>query len=152
MSELIDFIKESNRIEGLHGLPSTDDIEAHVDLLNEELITVQNIKTFVDKICGGKLRDQPGMDVFVGKHRPIPGGPDVFYQLSGILFRMRKDPSDACVTHHEYERVHPFMDGNGRSGRAIWLWQHSGKAPLGFLHQFYYESLMFGDQRKALRP
>ena len=46
----------------------------------------------------------------------------------------------ACETHVRYELLHPFLDGNGRSGRALWLWL-MGQAPLGFLHTFYYQTL-----------
>jgi Fic family protein len=45
------------------------------------------------------------------------------------------------------------MDGNGRSGRAIWLWQmlrQEGGAPLGFLHHFYYQTLEAQDVRKQM--
>jgi hypothetical protein len=38
-------------------------------------------------------------------------------------------------------RFGPTTDGNGRSGRALWLWCMRGRAPLGFLHQFYYQTL-----------
>ena len=48
--------------------------------------------------------------------------------------------------HLRYETLHPFMDGNGRSGRILWAWQmlHHDIAPgirLGFLHAFYYQTL-----------
>jgi len=37
------------------------------------------------------------------------------------------------------------MDGNGRTGRAIWAWQMQrlGRDPfaLPFLHRFYYQTL-----------
>jgi len=37
------------------------------------------------------------------------------------------------------------MDGNGRSGRAIWAWQMLGDEQdpfaIPFLHRFYYQTL-----------
>lgn len=46
--------------------------------------------------------------------------------------------------HVEFEKIHPFVDGNGRTGRMLLWWQelHRGELPTLFLaserHQKYY--------------
>ena len=47
--------------------------------------------------------------------------------------------------HVDFETLHPFMDGNGRTGRALWAW-HMRRLDLdpfalSFLHRFYYQTL-----------
>lgn len=79
------------------------------------------------------------MDVTVGGRLCPRGGPWIRQDLERIL--LETEVKDPWATHIAYELLHPFTDGNGRSGRALWLWQKMGRAPLGFLHHFYYETL-----------
>jgi Fic family protein len=84
------------------------------------------------------------MDVRVGNYTPPPGGPDIRVQLAEILGDMETPLTDPYSTHLDYEKLHPLMDGNGRTGRALWLWQHLRAGTykrLGFFHQWYYETL-----------
>jgi Fic family protein len=98
------------------------------------------------------------MDVQVGQHVAPPGGPGILQDLDALLFRVNHSDqheaaADPYQIHHEYETLHPFIDGNGRSGRALWAWQmvHDEKKNLGvqalglgFLHLFYYPTLSAG--------
>ncbi len=83
----------------------------------------------------------------MGNHRPPPGGLSIRAKLKGILKGVANEVHPFRV-HLAYETLHPFMDGNGRSGRALWAWQMLKKygpdaLSLGFLHRFYYQSLEF---------
>lgn len=149
---LIAFVRESNRIEGITRAPRAAEIEAHERLLDLPEIQVRDLEAFVSACQpGAVLRRLEGMNVLVGNHRPPPGGPGIVKELEWILDAacVRKDP---YLIHHAYETLHPFMDGNGRSGRALWAWQMTSAVGmsglrLGFLHAWYYQSLQHGAGR-----
>lgn len=66
--------------------------------------------------------------VRVGSH--IPPAPD---EVSGLMMELlewwNKDAPavspvlSSAILHHRFETIHPFADGNGRTGRALALWE-----------------------------
>lgn len=69
---LEDFVRESNRIEGIHRKPTQLEMDAHAAFLVQRDISVGTLEAFVGVVAGKPLRDIPGMDVRVGKHFPPP--------------------------------------------------------------------------------
>jgi Fic family protein len=143
--ELEAFIAESNRIEGINRATTEGEIVAHAALLVLRTITVADLEGFVAEIAAVPLRRARGQDVRVGSYFPPPGGPLVEAHLAEILDEAMVGNVTPFETHVAYEKLHPFLDGNGRSGRALWAWQmgRDGYNPfsLPFLHRFYYQSL-----------
>lgn len=143
-SHLKAFIAESNRIEGIDREPTQMEIVATKYFLAEKILTIPAVVALVKVYQpDAVLRDRKGLDVRVGSYFPPAGGPGLYSRLYDLL-RVISEGSSAGApfrAHRLYEDLHPFTDGNGRSGRAIWLWHHDGNAPLGFLHAWYYESL-----------
>ena len=143
--ELRDFIRESNRIEGIHRSPSEKEVFAHKEFLGAKKLTVETFETFVWAVQpNAVLRRKPHLNVRVGNHIPPEGGPAIEAGLNALLHCV----SEPWKAHCAYEDLHPFTDGNGRSGRVFWLRLMGGieAAPLGFLHHFYYQTL---SQRRA---
>lgn len=147
------FIRESNKIEGI--TLSREGLLEHMGFYRKMLkepLTVENLCFFVDFIQpGARLRDRERdengevMNVHVGDFVPPPGGIDIRTRLEDLLADVHHNKQSPFVLHKRYENLHPFMDGNGRSGRFLWLWQMTDKyaygGKLGFLHAWYYQSL-----------
>ena len=140
MFNMEDFVRESNKIEGIVRPPSLAELDAHEGFLAVTNPLIEDLRNFVSIIePGAVLRNKPGLNVRVGRFFPPSGGPNIEKKLADIL-HLNYRPYKG---HIEYELLHPFTDGNGRSGRVFWLHKMGGieGAPLGFLQTFYYQTL-----------
>jgi hypothetical protein len=104
----------------------------------------------------GRLRDRVGDDVMVGDYVAPKGGPEVRESLELLVRevelsqnRYSKGRENRIFHNHmAFEKLHPFMDGNGRTGRLLWVWEMEKAGftwwrEIGFLHSFYYQTLRF---------
>ena len=94
----------------------------HEDLFRLHAIIAGNV---MDQGEAGRYR---AMRVRVGPY--VPPAPE---DVSGLMFELlawwNKDALDispvlsSAILHHRFEAIHPFADGNGRTGRALALWE-----------------------------
>jgi Fic family protein len=137
-------VAESNRIEGITREPTAEELVEHDRIMELKELTIGDLEKFVAVYQrNARLRVHPGMDVRVGSYVPPKGGEHIREMLGALLDDINSERTDAWNAHIQYESIHPFTDGNGRSGRVTYHWQmrNSRMADLSFLHAFYYQTL-----------
>lgn len=150
-SELDEFIQESNRIAGIVDVLQFDEVAAYKSLLAYPLLTVKNVVDFCARIePRGRIRRTLGMNVRENAYVPPEGGPLIVEALEAILDRANHadmQGNHPFMVHQAFDSLMPFMQGNGRVGRAVWAWmmQKIGCdtywAKKGFLETWYRQSL-----------
>jgi hypothetical protein len=145
-----DFIRESNLIEGIDRDPTLEEIGAFAEFLTIKVMTAHYLSALQCVFApDAPLRIRKGLDVCVGNRRCPPGGPAIGVQLAEIILGAATTERPWYV-HAVFEYVHPYMDGNGRTGRALWAWhmERLGLQPfrMPFLQRYYYQTLEFCDR------
>lgn len=139
------FMRESNWIEGERdeqgiGLLHPNDLKAAKKFLSKRL-TEDSLLELHLALSEGRdiLRgDYRRCNVIVGSSTP-PGWPHVPHLMSNFFLDIDKwTPWEA---HCRFEKIHPFEDLNGRTGRLVWLHKMKGKTSMPFLQAFYYQTL-----------
>ena len=95
---------------------------AHEDVLRLHRIVAGEV---MDQGDAGRYR---AMRVQVGEYVPPPPG-----EVPGLMLELLEWWNDdapvlspvlsSAIVHYRFEAIHPFADGNGRTGRALALWE-----------------------------
>ena len=142
---LLGFAAESNKIEGIFGGDRADAHAVALDIfLSLDKPTIEDLKRFVKMLEPSvTYRPESRVNVTIGGKTGMISE-SIQENLLPLLVNVYEDNIYPNVVHLKYEAIHPFSDCNGRSGRALWLWQmvkfYRYQGDLGFLHAYYYET------------
>ena len=137
------FMIESNAIEGENGL-NPGDFDATRGFIGRP-ISERSLLA-----CHAKLGEHLKVD-WAGRYRDcgVRVGDYVAPPYEEVPRLMRAyfkalPQLDSWGAHNRFQKIHPFHDLNGRTGRLIWLHKalregYSGE--IGFLHAYYYATL-----------
>ena len=162
------FVMQSYLIEGIHLVAKSElerEVKLHKELFEKLDIALDKKSRTIafNALCNftknaylverdGILRNKKGMDVRVGDFYPPKGGKEIKIKLLELLEKVLTEThTNRAVyeTHRKFENLHPFYDGNGRSGRALAYWMTQDKeifdVPFSFLHRWYYWSLQYAN-------
>lgn len=94
----------------------------HTEVLKLHAILAHGV---MDQGQAGRYRD---IQVSIGRYRPP--APDLVSGLMAELLEWWNKTSakwspviSSAIIHYQFEDIHPFADGNGRTGRALALWE-----------------------------
>jgi len=125
----IEFLRESNGIEGVYDANSLE----HAIKAWKYLKTKKKLTPFVVKAVHKLLmKNQPIFEDEKGKYRKV--GVTIAGRLGLEWSKIEEKMKTWCdnvalsqkhwqIHHIEYEKIHPFIDGNGRTGRMFMNWE-----------------------------
>jgi hypothetical protein len=135
--EPVKFITDSNAIEDIYGeaeieqsllawnaLDKSDKL-SHYDICRTQKVITLN-QADLKPNWRGYYRNVSGVNVQVGD-RVAPSADKVEQLMEAWLNELFKMPP--LIAHMRFESIHPFADGNGRTGRMIYWW-HCNKLGL----------------------
>jgi len=133
---IVAFVRNSNLIAGIERASTVDEVSATKCFLELPTLLLMDVCALQAVYAPDEpIRERVGMNVTI--------------ELTKLCMRVSRAPSppydNPWLEHITFENLHPFPEGNGRTGRAIWAWhmQKIGVDPfaLPFLQRFYYQTI-----------
>lgn len=139
-NETIEFLYQSNLIEGIDDPKMLGDAITAWEFLIEQAVLTTGVILKTHKILmkrSGLFPHEKGyfrrVDVWVGGHKgrevaQIPGAMKQWVVNTNDVAQNNQNEAKLFLDnlikdqHVQYEKIHPFVDGNGRTGRMLMNW------------------------------
>lgn len=157
MVDMREYIRESNLIEGIDSEQADKDcllawerMQSYDTMTHYSLMLMHRMITHSQPdLSPSEKGNYRRIQVYVGKHVPPAAHMVPSLMMDYLSTFEAMDPIEA---HVRFETIHPFVDGNGRTGRML-LWWHQlkvGQEPTLFFNdekQVKYYPLFSGDRK-----